>query len=137
MHSTPTHMVFKSLQKDVVMFNQQVSNSQSSSQIIGKVDEIMGPIKNYLFTVTPSEGIKPNSMKPGQKIYIDKAFFLSLEVFTNPQKRAPRPAINKGFGGKPGFSGSKNFQNNKFNGNSKNKGSFRGARQGNNFKRNN
>ncbi len=97
MHSTPTQMVYRALQPDVVMFNQSISSSADGNNIIGKVDEILGQVKKYMFTVTPVEGVNPSSFKKGSKIYLDKAFILPLNIFTNP----PKPTGGSFRGGPP------------------------------------
>ena len=87
MHSTPTQMIYKALINDLVpMFNQEVYNSNQNGQVIGKIDEIMGQTANYMFTVIPAQGINSKNMKEGDKIYLDRAFFLPMTTFTNPQK---------------------------------------------------
>ncbi len=100
-HSTPTQMVYKALQTtEVPMFNQGVSSSPDGNNIIGKVDEILGPVKNYLFTVTPAEGVNPSSFKKGSKIYLDRAFTLPMHIFVNPPK--PTGGFRGGAGGRGG-----------------------------------
>ena len=79
MHSTPTQMIYKALINDLVpMFNQEVYNSNQNGQVIGKIDEIMGQTANYMFTVIPAQGINSKNMKEGDKIYLDRAFFLPM-----------------------------------------------------------
>ena len=136
-------MVFKALIDDVVMFNQQVSTSKDGSKIIGKIDEILGPVKKYLFTVTPSEGINVESIKIGQKIYLDQAFVLPLHIFTNPQKSSfrggsnsrggmsrggPRGGFRGGFGGRGAPRGVFNNGRGSPRGGFNSRGSFNGNR---------
>ena len=140
MHSTATQMVYRALQQDVVMFNQGVSSSADGNNVIGKVDEILGPVKKYMFTVTPVDGVNPNSLKKGSKIYIDRAFILPLNIFLNPPKPtggrggagfrgAPRGGFRGGrggFGGAPGAGGQRGgFRGGSFGGN--NRGGPRGG----------
>ena len=98
-------MVYKSLIKDVPMFNQQVSSSKDTSTPIGRIDEILGPLKHFYFTVAPSQGIEPSSVKAGSKIYLDKAFILPLIIFTNPIKPSGPKRMGGGVGGRPAFGG--------------------------------
>ena len=104
------------------MFNQEVYNSNNNGQVIGRIDEILGPITGYMFNVIPAEGVKAKSLKEGSKIYLDKAFFLPMTVFTNPQKPRPAPggASRGGRGGAPGGRGG--FQGGR--------GGFQGGRGG-------
>jgi rRNA processing protein Gar1 len=60
------------------MFNQPVQNSDQNGQNIGKVDEVFGQQNSYYFSVNPSEGVGLDSIKKGQKIFMDKAFLLPL-----------------------------------------------------------
>lgn len=123
-------MVYRALIKDVPMFNQSVSSSRDAPNVIGKIDEILGPVSHFLFTVTPVPGVDPSSVKAGSKVYIDKAFVLPLVIFTNPLKntgpkrlgggvagrkfggpggqRPPQGNFNRGPGGPQG--GQRNFQ---------------------------
>lgn len=143
MHATTTELLFKGTQKDLVpMFNQEVYNSASNGQSLGKIDEILGPVAGYLFSVLPAEGIKAKSIKEGTKIYLDRNFFLPLVVFTNPQKprggaggaRGGRGGGRGGFGGgrggfgggRGGFSGGRGG----FQGGSAGRGGFGGGRGG-------
>lgn len=66
------------------------------------MDEIFGPSVSYYFSITPSEGIKLDSFKKGDKIYIDKAFVLPLEYIQNAEN--PKPKISKGGSGGRGSS---------------------------------
>ena len=45
----------------VPKFNRPLYTEQR--QEIGKVDEILGPINNYLFSISMHEGIKPDNFK--------------------------------------------------------------------------
>ena len=97
-------MVFRSLIKDVPIFNQGVHSSPKGDKQIGKVDEILGPVGKFYFTVTPFEGVAPDSFAKGAKIYIDKAFLLPLIIFTNPIKPSGPKRVGGGFSKNPGFS---------------------------------
>ena len=95
LHSTPEHMLFKSTSSDVPMFNQPVSTSEKGEPALGKVDEILGPVSHYFFTVIPALGVKIDKVKPGQKVYMDRAFLLPLDRFLNP----PKSSLGGGRGG--------------------------------------
>ena len=129
MHSTPKELLYKGVQKDLVpMFNQEVYSSNSNGQSIGRIDEILGPVGGYMFNVLPNEGVKAKSLKEGSKIYLDRAFFLPLVIFTNPQKPKFSPGGagrgRGGFGGgRGGFQGGRGgFQGGR--------GGFQGGRGG-------
>ena len=111
-HSTPNQMVFQSLIKDVVMFNQQVYSSPKGDTAIGKIDEILGKVDRYYFTVNPVPGVASNSLTKGTKIYLDKAFVLPIFIFTNPQKPTGPKRMGGGIGKKPGFGGNRPQGNN-------------------------
>lgn len=49
--------------------------------MIGKVDEILGPINQVYFTIKPSEGIQATSYKAGDKFYIGGDKLLPLEKY--------------------------------------------------------
>ena len=87
------------------MFNQPVHSSSKGDKPIGKVDEILGPVGSFYFTVNPAQGVQVDSFTKGDKIYMDKAFILPLVIFTNPQKpTGPKRiggGISKGFNGRP------------------------------------
>lgn len=94
------------------------------------MDEIFGPSNSYYFSITPHEGVKLNSYKKGDKIYIDKAFVLPLKYIEDAEKPKPKISKPKGQGGsqggnRGGFRGG-------------NRGGFRGGnRGGGNFRSNN
>lgn len=97
------------------MFNQVVMNKQNQGQEVGKMDEIFGPANSYYFSITPHEGVKLNSYKKGDKIYIDKAFVLPLKYIEDAEK--PKPKISKPGQGQGGSRGG-------------NRGGFRGGNRG-------
>ena len=88
---------------------------------IGSVDEILGPINSFFFSVKPADGVKPDSFKPGQTFYMSPEDLLPMERFTQkkqsggPRQGGPRPQGQKfqqkggfqkgnfGKGGKPAF----------------------------------
>jgi len=72
---------------------------------VGTVDEILGPLNSFYFSVKPAEGVDPKSFKEGQVFYMNPEDLLSTDRFTKPQ--APRPkgppgqASGNGFRGRP------------------------------------
>ena len=48
---------------------------------IGKVDEVLGPINQLLFTIKPQEGIVATSFKAGDRFYIGGDKLLPLEKY--------------------------------------------------------
>ncbi|CAD8051994.1 unnamed protein product [Paramecium sonneborni] len=60
-----------------------------NKQPIGKVDEIFGPIENYLFSVTLEEGITPKSFKQDQLIYMDAYDCMPMDRFLPKPKGTP------------------------------------------------
>ena len=96
MHSTSKQLVYQAtIHTDVPMFHQVVMSSKSNGQEIGRVDEIFGPTGNYLFSVTPSEGVNVDSLKKGDKVFMDKAFMLPMRFFMESDKKK---GIKKGGG---------------------------------------
>lgn len=70
---------------------------------VGTVDEILGPLNGFFFSVKPAEGVDPKSFKEGQVLYMNPEDLLSTDRFTRPQ--APRPRGAPGQGGAGGFRG--------------------------------
>ena len=56
---------------------------------IGKIDEILGPIKGYIVSVQLNENYKATSFENGQKMYIDPRKLLPLDRFL------PKPPVPK------------------------------------------
>jgi H/ACA ribonucleoprotein complex subunit 1 len=56
--------------------------------VVGKVDEILGPMNQVFFTVKPQEGIVATSFKTGDKFFIGPDKLLPLERFL-PKPKAP------------------------------------------------
>ena len=96
MQRTPKVLIYKATCSDVPMFNQTVytSKTPNDSTSLGKIDEILGPVKDFMFTVIPKDGIQTGSVKDETKIYLDKNFFLPMTTFTNPKTKR----ISKGRG---------------------------------------
>src|SRR5260370_22958001 len=71
----------------VPMFNTPIYLQNKS--IIGKVDEILGPINEVYFSIKMGEGMVASSFKKGEKVYIAGDKLLPLERFL-PKPKAPR-----------------------------------------------
>eukprot|EP01054_Gregarina_sp_Poly1_P005398 Gregarina_sp_Poly_1__5397@NODE_284_length_10057_cov_441_769369_g242_i1_p5_GENE_NODE_284_length_10057_cov_441_769369_g242_i1NODE_284_length_10057_cov_441_769369_g242_i1_p5_ORF_typecomplete_len193_score22_16Gar1/PF04410_14/3_3e29_NODE_284_length_10057_cov_441_769369_g242_i152655843 len=57
---------------------------------IGKVDEILGPLNQMFVSIKMSEGVKPESLAPNTKLYLDTQQLLPLQRFL------PKPPVIKG-----------------------------------------
>lgn len=108
-HPCEGDIVCKSLNATKVpYFNAPIYLENKS--LVGKVDEILGPINDVYFTVKPSEGIVATSFKTGDKFYIGGDKLLPLERFL-PKPKAPagsKPKKSMGGsarGGRGGFGG--------------------------------
>lgn len=49
--------------------------------VVGKVDEILGPLDQVFFTVKPQEGIQATSFREGDKFYIGGDKLLPLDRY--------------------------------------------------------
>lgn len=80
------------------------SHTQS---IIGKVDEVLGPITQVYFTVKPTEGVQAKSFRAGDKVFISSDKLLPLQRFLPKPKPPPglEPAKVKKRGGASGARG--------------------------------
>jgi len=95
MHASEEFIVVKnSLPEKVPIFNRGVY--LENKQKVGIIDDVFGPINEFMFSVKCESGIKPNSFKPGQKVilsykifsfiwiqcvfYLFKDFYLNLKV---------------------------------------------------------
>ncbi|KAF8921588.1 H/ACA ribonucleoprotein complex, subunit Gar1/Naf1, partial [Mucidula mucida] len=82
-----------------------------NKSVIGKVDEILGPINEVYFSVKMEGGIVASSFKKGDKVYIGDDKLLPIERFLPKPKvagggrgrGAPRGG-GRGFGDRGGFS---------------------------------
>lgn len=64
-----------------------------NKSVVGKVDEILGPMNQVYFTVKPQDGIVATSFKEGEKFYIGPDKLLPLERFL-PKPKAPAGALS-------------------------------------------
>ena len=98
---------------------------------VGSVDEILGPVNAFYFSIKPVQGVDPKSFKEGQIFYMNPEDLLSTDRFTRPQTPRPKgPPGAKRFGGPGGPGGRPPFQKGGFN-NRGPQGNFnRGGHQG-------
>lgn len=112
LHSSEHELVCKSILKDQVpYFNGRIF--LENKEEIGKVDEILGPINSYFFSVKMNNGVKAESFSTGTRIFIDPQQLLPMSRFL-PKQSSPKAtkkiceaSINKkrGFSGSPGRGG--------------------------------
>ena len=62
-----------------------------NKQVIGKVDEILGPVNEMYFSVKPSEGVVAASFKSGDTVFVGGDKLLPLERFL-PKPPQPKQA---------------------------------------------
>lgn len=83
---------------------------------IGRIDEILGPVTQHMFSVKTNDGVNPDSIKAGTKVYMGSNFLFPMTRFTEP-----KPMRGRG-GGRGGPRGS--FRGRSFG------GGFRGQSRG-------
>jgi len=103
MHSCEGEIVCQSSNPKIPYFNAPVYLENKS--VVGKVDEILGPMNQVFFTVKPQEGIVATSFKEGDKFYIGPDKLLPLERFLPKPKAAPGSKISKSRGAARGSRG--------------------------------
>ncbi|CAF0841878.1 unnamed protein product [Adineta steineri] len=90
-HPCESQLVCKATNEMIPYFNAGIF--LENKQQIGKVDEILGPMKQYWFSVSLLENMKPDSFKKNEKLFVDPNKLLPLARFL------PRPAGSKPMGG--------------------------------------
>jgi len=86
MHAVEDEMLCSSLNPEKVpWFNAPIYLQNKS--VIGKVDEILGPINEMYFSVKMNEGMVASSFKKGDKVYIGGDKLFPLDKFL------PKPKI--------------------------------------------
>ena len=89
MHAVEDEMLCQSLMADKVPhFNAPIYLQNKS--VIGRVDEILGPINEVYFSVKMGDGMVASSFKKGDKVYIGGDKLLPLERFL------PKPKVAGG-----------------------------------------
>jgi H/ACA ribonucleoprotein complex subunit 1 len=88
-HAVEDEMLCSSLMADKVpYFNAPIYLFNKS--VIGKVDEILGPINEVYFSIKMGEGMVASSFKKGDKVYIGGDKLLPIDRFL------PKPKIAGG-----------------------------------------
>ncbi len=86
LHAVEDEMLCSSVMPDKVpYFNANIYLQNKS--VIGRVDEILGPINEVYFSVKMGEGMVASSFKKGDKVYIAGDKLLPIERFL------PKPKI--------------------------------------------
>lgn len=88
-HAVEDEMLCSSLMADKVPYFNAPIYLQNKS-VIGKVDEILGPINEVYFSVKMGEGMVASSFKKGDKVYIGGDKLLPIERFL------PKPKVAGG-----------------------------------------
>ncbi|XP_025096573.1 H/ACA ribonucleoprotein complex subunit 1-like [Pomacea canaliculata] len=83
-HPCEEELVCKSTSESVPMFNAYVY--LENKQLVGKVDEIFGPIRDFFFSVKLSENMKSSSFTKNTKFFVDPGRLMPLVRFL------PKPA---------------------------------------------
>lgn len=87
MHPCEEYIVLKNtLEGRVPKFNHPLYLENKSK--IGVIDDVFGPISEFMFSVKCDTGVKPSSFKEGAKIYMNPEHFLPIERFLPKPKGA-------------------------------------------------
>ena len=86
-HAVEDEMLCQSVMPDKVPYFNAPIYLQNKS-VIGRVDEILGPINEVYFSVKMGEGMVASSFKKGDKVYIGGDKLLPLERFLPKPKAA-------------------------------------------------
>ncbi|KAL7270237.1 H/ACA snoRNP pseudouridylase subunit [Rhizina undulata] len=108
MHACEGEIVCQSINTKIPYFNAPIYLENKS--VVGKVDEILGPMNQVYFTIKPQEGIVATSFKEGDKFFIGPDKLLPLDRFlpkpkAAPGPRGPKPARGASRGGRGGSRG--------------------------------
>ncbi|KAL6309204.1 Gar1/Naf1 RNA binding region-domain-containing protein [Sparassis latifolia] len=87
MHAVEDEMLCASMMPDKVPYFNAPIYLQNKS-VIGRVDEILGPINEVYFSVKMDAGMVANSFKKGDKVYIAGDKLLPVERFL-PKPKLP------------------------------------------------
>ena len=98
-HAVEDEMLCSSMMQDKVPYFNAPIYLQNKS-IIGKVDEILGPINEVHFSVKMSEGIVAKSFKKGDKVYISGDKLLPVERFLPKPKVTGMLALSSDYNSK-------------------------------------
>ena len=86
MHAVEDEMLCQSVMPDKVPYFNAPIYLQNKS-VIGRVDEILGPINEVYFSVKMGEGMVASSFKKGDKVYIGGDKLLPIDRFL------PKPKV--------------------------------------------
>ncbi|KAG4303739.1 hypothetical protein PCK1_000257 [Pneumocystis canis] len=95
LHACEGEMLYASTHTKIPYFNAPVYLENKC--LIGKIDEILGPINQIYFTVKPQEGIIAASFHTGDKVYIGNDKLLPLEKFLPQPKSSIVKKTQKSF----------------------------------------
>jgi len=84
LHPCESDLVVKCTNENVPYFNAPIF--LENKQQIGKIDEIFGPINEFMFSVKLSDGMNAASFKELQKFFIDPYRLLPMTRFTQPSR---------------------------------------------------
>ncbi|KAJ3755210.1 H/ACA ribonucleoprotein complex, subunit Gar1/Naf1, partial [Lentinula raphanica] len=88
-HAVEDELLCSSTMADKVPYFNAPIYLQNKS-VIGKVDEILGPINEVYFSIKMSEGVVASSFKKGDKVFIGGDKLLPIERFL------PKPKVAGG-----------------------------------------
>ncbi|KAI0290472.1 Gar1/Naf1 RNA binding region-domain-containing protein [Russula brevipes] len=100
LHAVEDEMLCSSIMPDKVPYFNAPIYLQNKS-VIGKVDEILGPINEVYFSVKMGEGMVASSFKKGDKVYIAGDKLLPIERFL-PKPKIAGGVTKRGRGGTGG-----------------------------------
>ncbi|KAI3661809.1 hypothetical protein MP638_003817 [Amoeboaphelidium occidentale] len=103
MHPSEGEMVCKSTNTKVPYFNAPVY-LQNKTQI-GKVDEILGPINEVMFTVKLQDGMVASSFSAKDKVYVAEDKLLPMDRFLPKPKTTGAKVAKRGGASRGGFGG--------------------------------
>lgn len=132
MHPCEEYIILKnSLDERVPIFNRPLYLENKTK--IGVIDDVFGPITDFMFSVKCDPGVQPTSFKADQTIYMNPEHFLPMSRFL-PKAGGSGGASRGGRGGSRGGNrGGGNFGNRgggNFRGNQRGGGNFRGNQRG-------
>lgn len=102
MHVCEDQLICKCTNARVPQFNARIF--LENKEHIGNLDEIFGPINDFMFSVKMMDGMKAASFKKDSKVYIDPYKTLPFDRFL-PQKPGAKGGKGKGKGKKGGDKG--------------------------------
>ena len=124
MHACEEYIVLKNkVEERVPIFNRPLYLENKSK--IGVIDDVFGPITEFMFSVKCDTGVKPNSFKAGDIIYMNPEHFLPIQRFL-PQPKGQKSGGSRG-GSRGGRGGARGGGRGSFSGG---RGNFSGGRGG-------